>query len=72
MSNIQEKIERQLEEAREACKTGTQSDCAVAFDNLEELQAEAAHQRQNEKPKNSLEKFCDDNPDAPECKLYDD
>jgi hypothetical protein len=76
MSNIQEKIEKELEQAREVCKVdGSNSgECAAAWDAVEELQAEAAHQRkkQEETKKNSLEQYCDLNPDAPECKVYDD
>ncbi|MEA5468859.1 Calvin cycle protein CP12 [Spirulina sp. 06S082] len=73
MSNIQEKIDQERDQARAVCSTegSTSSECAVAWDAVEELQAEAAHQRQ-EKPKSSLEKYCDDNPDAVECRIYDD
>lgn len=73
MSNIQEKIEQELQEARKVCGTSgsTSQECAAAWDAVEELQAEAAHQRQT-KPKNSFEQYCDDNPDAAECRLYED
>lgn len=73
MSNIKEQIEQELEQARSVCDVkGTDSkECAAAWDAVEELQAEASHQRQN-KPKNSLEQYCDDNPDAAECRLYED
>jgi len=73
MSDIQVKIEDELQEARTVCDiSGSNSpECAAAWDAVEELQAEAAHQRQT-KPKNSLEQYCDDNPDAAECRLYDD
>lgn len=72
MSNIHEKIEQELQQAREVCDVsgGTSGECAAAWDAVEELQAEAAHQKQS-KQKNSLEQFCDDNPDAAECRLYD-
>ena len=75
MSNIQEKIEKELEQAREACDTSgsTSGECAAAWDAVEELQAEASHQKEGgSEPKNSLEKYCDDNPDAAECRIYDD
>lgn len=73
MNNIQEQIEQEREQARQACETSgaTSSECAAAWDAVEELQAEAAHKRQV-KPKNSLEQFCDDNPDAAECRIYDE
>lgn len=73
MSNIQEQIEKELENARAVCSTdGNPEDCAAAWDAVEELQAEASHQRQSKPKKNSLEQYCDDNPDAVECRIYDD
>lgn len=70
---IQEKIQGEIEQARAVCDiSGSNSaECAAAWDAVEELQAEASHQR-NKKPKNSLEQYCDDNPDALECRVYDD
>jgi CP12 domain len=72
MSDIKKQIEDELQNARAVCDvTGaTSGECAAAWDAVEELQAEASHQRQV-KPKNSLEQFCDDNPDALECRVYD-
>ncbi len=74
MSELQEKIDQEREQARVVCDTegSSSAECAVAWDNVEELQAEASHQRQNTEPKNSLEQYCDDNPDAAECRVYDD
>jgi hypothetical protein len=73
MSNIKEKILEEVQQARETCEvSGTGSkECAAAWDAVEELQAEASHQKQD-KPKNSLEVYCDDNPEAAECRLYED
>lgn len=73
MSDIKEKIEQELEEARAVCdvKGSDSPECAAAWDAVEELQAEASHQRQTQ-PKNSFEQYCNDNPDAVECRLYDD
>lgn len=77
MSNtqdIQAKIEQERAEARAVCDAqgADSSDCAVAWDSVEELQAEAAHQKQKGKKKTSLERYCDENPDADECRLYDE
>lgn len=73
MSNIEKQIEQERDQARAVCDTkgATSQECAAAWDVVEELQAEASHQKQT-KPKNSFEKYCDDNPDAAECRLYDD
>lgn len=72
MSDIKKQIEEELQNARAVCDVSgsTSGECAAAWDAVEELQAEASHQRQV-KPKNSLEQFCDDNPDALECRVYD-
>lgn len=73
MSDIQEKIAQELEQARAVCSTsGSDSpECAAAWDAVEELQAEASHQKQTPQ-KTEFEKYCDENPDAAECRLYDD
>lgn len=73
MSNIQDQIEKEREQARAVCdiKGAASGECAAAWDAVEELQAEAAHQKQH-KPKNSLERYCEENPDADECRLYED
>ncbi|MBK1990459.1 Calvin cycle protein CP12 [Sphaerospermopsis aphanizomenoides BCCUSP55] len=72
-TDIQEQIQDEIEQARVVCDiNGSNSaECAAAWDAVEELQAEASHQRQN-KPKTSLEKYCDANPEADECRLYED
>jgi hypothetical protein len=38
---------------------------------VEELQAEASHQREKGSDKTSLEAYCDTNPEADECRVYD-
>jgi hypothetical protein len=72
MSDIQEKIKTEIEAAREACAVdGSNSDtCAAAWDAVEELQAEASHQREKS-VKSSFEQYCDSNPEADECRVYD-
>lgn len=74
MSDIQEKIQQEREAARTVCdvKGAESGDCAAAWDVVEELQAEAAHQRQKAPEKNAFQKYCDANPDADECRLYED
>ena len=72
MSNLEKQIEEEREQARAACDLNgeTSGECAAAWDAVEELQAEASHKRQV-KPKNAFEKYCDDNPDAVECRIDD-
>ncbi len=73
MSDIKEQIEQEREQARSVCDVSgaNSTECAAAWDVVEELQAEASHQRHKTAPKTSLEEFCDDNPDAAECRVYD-
>ncbi|GAB4140012.1 MAG: Calvin cycle protein CP12 [Cyanobacteria bacterium J069] len=73
MSDIQAKIQQERQEAREVCEINGDGSpvCAAAWDAVEELQAEASHQRQKETEKTSLEQYCDDNPEAAECRVYD-
>lgn len=69
---LQEEIEKQRQEARAVCdaKGATSPECAVAYDNLEEMQAEASHQKEAP-PKSAMEIYCDENPEAKECLIYD-
>ena len=65
MSNIQDKIQEELENARAVCSTegATSGECAAAWDAVEELQAEAAHQRHTA----STTPPADDTPSPPLC-----
>ena len=73
MSDIQEQIEKERQQAREVCgvEGATSGECAAAWDAVEELQAEAAHKRQKTPEQNSREQYCDNNPDALECRVYE-
>ena len=73
MSNIQDQIQQEIENARNACDSSgdTSQECAAAWDAVEELQAEASHQREKGVDKSSFEQYCDNNPDADECRVYD-
>jgi CBS domain-containing protein len=71
---IEDKIEVAREEARAICEAqgATSPNCAAAWDALEELQAEAAHQRSKKKQTSSFQTYCEANPDAEECRIYED
>lgn len=69
MSNIQEEIAKEREQARTADPTGRNLDNVAARDAVEELDAEASHQP---KPKSSFEQYCDDNPGSSECRVYEE
>lgn len=68
-----EEIQKAVVEARSTCeeKGDGSSECAVAWDIVEELQAEKSHQKQARERKNSLEIYCETHPEAIECLVYD-
>jgi CP12 domain len=67
---LEERIQAARQEVAALCETEAGSaNCAVAQDNLEELLAAKSHQQP---VKNSLQQFCEENPDAAECRLYED
>jgi CBS domain-containing protein len=71
---LEERIEKAIQAARATCtEHGAYSKpCAIAWDEVEELQAEAAHQKAESmvSAKISFEEYCRDNPNAPECRNY--
>ncbi|MDH6058420.1 Calvin cycle protein CP12 [Umezakia ovalisporum] len=70
---LDEAILESIEEARETCKVEGKNShgCAVAWDIVEELQAEKAHQHQAKQRKTALESYCEAHPDSIECLIYD-
>ena len=73
MADFEKLIQQEKEEAKKACEENgpDSAACAVGWDNVEELQAARAHAAKATKS-NSLEQYCDANPDALECRVYDD
>ncbi|MGD1865875.1 MAG: CBS domain-containing protein [Phormidesmis sp.] len=74
---IEDRIDVAREEARAVCKAKgeTSPDCAAAWDVVEELQMAASDQRSKQKKtdgKSSFEVYCEDNPNAKECRIHDD
>ena len=72
-TSIEDRIQAAIAEARELCDLlgSTSQECAAAWDVVEELQAEAGHQHQTP-AKSSFQSYCDANPDADECRIYED
>lgn len=70
---LAERIEEAIKEARAICaeKGATSRECAAAWDIVEELQAEAAHQRAERMEKTAFEIYCEENPEAAEARVYD-
>ncbi|EFJ45983.1 hypothetical protein VOLCADRAFT_121134 [Volvox carteri f. nagariensis] len=73
--DLGKKVEDAVKDAEEACAKGTSQDCAVAWDTVEELSAAASHKKDAAKAdalSDPLEKYCQDAPDADECRVYED
>jgi CBS domain-containing protein len=72
---LEQRIQAAIERARAICseKGATSSECAVAWDEVEELQAEASHQKADKTfaGKTAFEVYCEENPDALEARIYD-
>ncbi|GBF90866.1 hypothetical protein Rsub_03720 [Raphidocelis subcapitata] len=68
-------LQEAIKEAEEVCDGGAAGECAAAWDNVEEISAAISHKKANDAATNAndpLEQFCGDNPDADECRVYDD
>jgi signal-transduction protein with cAMP-binding, CBS, and nucleotidyltransferase domain len=70
---LEQELDDEIEKARAICaeKGLTSKECAVAWDVIEELQAEIAHQRAHKFDKTAFEGYCDEYPEALEARMYD-
>ena len=70
---LADRIEQAVAEARAVTqeKGATSKEAAAAWDIVEELEAEAAHQRAKKPEKTAFEEYCEENPDAFEARIYD-
>ena len=68
-----DKIQEAIESARALCaqKGPTSPECAAAWDAVEEMQAEAAHQRAKKVDKTAFDEYCEEYPEAVEARMYD-
>lgn len=66
-------VETAIKEAEEACAdTGKTGECAAAWDTVEEISAAISHKKAAIVSQDPLDKYCDDNPEADECRVYED
>lgn len=68
---LEQELQIVLEQARAACdlRGDESSECAAAWDAVEEIQAAIAHRKAAKKT--VFERYCDEHPDADECRIYD-
>ncbi|TVQ58077.1 MAG: CBS domain-containing protein [Spirulina sp. DLM2.Bin59] len=71
--SLEAEIVAARDKARALCaeKGVSSSECAAAWDIVEELQAEAAHQRAKKPVKTYFEEYCEEHPEALEARIYD-
>lgn len=71
--SLEDKVEESIKSAEEACSGDPASgECVAAWDEVEELSAAASHARDRKKASSDpLENYCKDNPEADECRTYD-
>lgn len=74
LETIQSRITEEMKKAEEAtAKYGKDSqEARVAWDVVEELEAEASHLKSNQTKSDPLEEFCKEAPEADECRVYED
>ncbi len=70
---LEEMIINARDQARAICseKGPNSPECASAWDIVEELQAEAAHQRNQHPEKTHFEEYCEEYPEAVEARIYE-
>ncbi len=69
---LSKEIQKAIENARAVCaeKGAASKECAVAWEVVEELQAEASHQ-QARTHKSAFDEYCEEFPEAAEARMYD-
>ncbi|KAK9863317.1 hypothetical protein WJX84_004916 [Apatococcus fuscideae] len=66
-------VETAIENAKNTCESGSVGECAAAWDEVEELSASAADKKTaSESKMDPLERYCEDNPETDECRVYED
>lgn len=65
-------VEGAIKEAEEACESGSDAECATAWDTVEELSAAKSDKEKQGQRKDPLEEYCEEAPDADECRVYED
>lgn len=70
---FEQKIQEAIEQARAIStqKGATSPESAAAWDAVEEMQAEAAHQRARRLEKTAFEDYCEEYPEAVEARIYE-
>ncbi|MGM3307798.1 CP12 domain-containing protein [Anabaena sp. WFMT] len=70
---LEQELQDEIKKARLVCtdKGINSAECAAAWDVVEEIQAEIAHQRAEKPLKTAFEDYCDEYPEAAEVRIYE-
>lgn len=69
---LSDNVEKSIKDAEAACTDDSaSSECAAAWDVVEEVSAAASHAKDKAKATNPLDEYCKDNPEGEECRIYD-
>ncbi|WP_066424825.1 CP12 domain-containing protein [Anabaena sp. 4-3] len=70
---LEQQLQDEIKKARAVCaQKGVRSEeCAAAWDVIEEIQSELAHQKAEKISKTAFDEYCDEYPEALEARLYD-
>lgn len=73
MAILEGKIQQAIAQAKELCAQSEVDprECITAWSLVEDLQAEAAHQRSERLEKTAFEEYCEEYPDLLETKVYE-
>ncbi len=71
--SLEARIHGAIAEARQACSVSGDysSECVIAWETVEELQAERSHQQDAADAQPFFSQFCSEHPEADECRIYD-
>ncbi|MCP9792493.1 CP12 domain-containing protein [Vulcanococcus limneticus] len=72
MNSIDEHIAKDQSEIEAARAAGDEAKVRHLEEELKSLEEYKAHHPDEQRDPNSLEVYCDLNPEAPECRVYDD
>jgi hypothetical protein len=72
MENIDSHLAKDRAELEQALRTGDLAKVGHLKDEIKDLEEYKAHHPDEQKDPSPLEVYCDLNPAAPECRVYDD
>jgi len=70
---LEQELQDAIGKARDTCSATSprSEECAIAWDIVDELQAELAHQEAKKISKTAFEEYCEEFPEAMESRMYD-